>query len=381
MVKVLHVGTEWVPIPPITGGALEIWVLEVSKKLREMGWEVSIVSAYDPSLPLYEIIDNIDIHRIPTFFKQRQPLEKYLGHSVFCLFASLKATMLNVDLVHVQNVYRMLPVLKIMRRNIPTVISVQNEPLLRHISTFCYKMADAIHVPSRFMRSSLITNSKVEPTKISVIYNGVDLGLFNPKNTGNFREEIQVGTDPMVLYVGRISPIKGVQFLIQAIQRVQKRCPKAKFVFVGPCAYGVGYKSNAFYRHFVKSFAGDENIIYLGLITDRNKLAQLYAGADIFVLPSIWQDPSPMVVVEAMASGLPVIASNVGGIPEMVKDWENGLLVPPRDPEALAEAVEFLLENDDVRETMGLKSRSEAERRFSWDTVAKKILQVYEKIL
>jgi glycosyltransferase involved in cell wall biosynthesis len=105
-----------------------------------------------------------------------------------------------------------------------------------------------------------------------------------------------------------------------------------------------------------------------------------YAKADLFVLPSR-RESFGLVLAEAMAAGLPVIATQVGAIPEVVKDGETGILVPPEDPSALANAVSDLLDHPRVMKDMGTRGRERAEKHFTWDKVAQRVVRTYHQIL
>ena len=124
----------------------------------------------------------------------------------------------------------------------------------------------------------------------------------------------------------------------------------------------------------------EDRVIFLGYIED-SKLPEVFRMADIFVLPSVTSEAFGIVVLEAMASGVPVIATNVGGIPEIVKENEAGLLVPPGNELELRNAIQRLLQEEKLRRWYGSNGRRAVEEKYSWDRVVVKIEKTYEEVL
>ena len=124
-------------------------------------------------------------------------------------------------------------------------------------------------------------------------------------------------------------------------------------------------------------------VVFHGFIKDKAKLARLFRRADIFVLPSV-NEGFPIVLMEAMSFGLPIVATTVAGIPELVKDGETGILVPPRDPQALADAIARSIESPDLREQYSRNAQrhvKEMEQMYSWDQVAGRVYAVLKESL
>ena len=114
---------------------------------------------------------------------------------------------------------------------------------------------------------------------------------------------------------------------------------------------------------------------------DYSELVKVYQSADIFVNPVIWEEPFGLVNIEAMATGLPVISSKVGGITEIVVEGETGLLIPPNNIQALVEAIERLLDDEKLRVKMGKEGRRRVERFFTWETHVNKLISLYNKMV
>ena len=152
---------------------------------------------------------------------------------------------------------------------------------------------------------------------------------------------------------------------------IVKDMPDIELVFVGN-----GMMRNEL-EMLSKKWGIEKNIKFAGFIGDTTKKALYYKSSDIFVLPSTMSTESFGIVnLEAMACGIPIVASKIGGIPDVVKDGENGLLVPPRDSEALADTIIYLLENEDIRKRMGKNGRDKVEDS-SWERIAEETEKIY----
>ncbi len=212
-----------------------------------------------------------------------------------------------------------------------------------------------------------------DPNKIKVIYNGVDLARFRPLagKKQEMRKKLGIPQDAVVvLTVRRLVYKNGIDTLLECANIAAKKNPKIVFVAVGkgPDMEGV--------RAQVAQLGLTANFRLAGFVSDQD-LPSYYNLADLFVLPSKSGEGLPLVALEAMACGLPVIATNVGGIGEIpVKEF--GKLVPPNQPEALAKAVlEFAGSGFSRREEL----RARVEERFSWDTNVERLVEIYEELI
>jgi len=228
---------------------------------------------------------------------------------------------------------------------------------------------------SHFLEEELMQKYFVQKDKIRVVYNGVDAERFNPNLSGNSIKKLyRLENCPVVLYLGRLSPYKGLQFLVKAIPGVLREVPDAKFLVGGAMRYDVADLSR-----LIKSPKVKETIVFTGYVSDR-KVPELYAACDVFCYPSLWEGFG-MTPAEAQACGKPVVAFNNCAIPEVVDNGRTGLLVEPKNVEALVEALVSLLQDKERRVGMGLKARNRVIRLFSWDRAAQQTLQVYHEVL
>jgi len=208
----------------------------------------------------------------------------------------------------------------------------------------------------------------VEPGRIRIIPNGVDLGEFE-----NMPVQRGSDSDITILFVGRCYPRqKGLEYLVKAIQLLPSR-HKVHLKIVGEDWGGL---QNL--RALARSLAVEEQVTFTGPLP-RCEVIRAYGSADIFVLPSLFE-PFGIVLLEAMAAGLPVVASRVGGIPNVVLDATTGLLVPPGDSRALAQALEQLIFDPLLRRRMGDAGRLKAAA-YSWDLLLPRILKVYAEAI
>ena len=190
-----------------------------------------------------------------------------------------------------------------------------------------------------------------------------------PIDTLRFTPSEQKDNPPMILFVGRVEKRKGADVLMHAMLRVWAKHPACEFVFAG--------RINDDCKDQVAAMT--PRVKFLGVLS-HNELVTWYQRAAIFVAPSLW-DNSPNTIYEAMACGTPVIATRVGGIPELVDEGVTGLLVPPSDPDELAEAIIALLGNDQRRERMGQRARAKAVEQYSLQKILERTLAFYRSVL
>jgi glycosyltransferase involved in cell wall biosynthesis len=180
---------------------------------------------------------------------------------------------------------------------------------------------------------------------------------------------------PLVLTVGRMASKTGFDVLLAALPELLARSPETHWVLAG-----AGDRLEE-WRRKAEAMAGGKRVHFPGAVL-RDALPDLYRAADLFVLPAVHDargnvDGLPNVILEAMATGLPVVASGISGIPLAVADGETGILVPERDPAALAAALAALLADPDRRRALGRSGRRRAVAELTWDAVARRYRQAY----
>jgi len=235
------------------------------------------------------------------------------------------------------------------------------------------KEADKIVVVSNATRNYVLSLG-ADPEKIHVLHNGVDVNRFQPltKVKDGMRKKLGISKgSTIVITVRRIVYKNGIDTLIESAKKAIKRNPRLVFLVVGK---GPDFEK---VKEKIEQLGMQENLKLTGFVSDE-ELPLYYNAADFFVLPSKSGEGLPLVALEAMACGLPVIATNVGGISEIMKE-DYGKLVPPNSPDSLAEAiVEF-----SQRELAPLKKdlRAVIEQKYSWDKNVEKLAKIYEELI
>jgi starch synthase len=214
----------------------------------------------------------------------------------------------------------------------------------------------------------------VDPAKIRLVPNGVDIERFQPiGDCQELRRRIRAGNRQIVLFVGRLIPRKGLFYLIEAAKRVVQERSETLFVLVGNGPLKKSIISE------VEKAGLMRNFVFLGDVSEE-ELPQIYRCADVFVLPSI-QEGQGIVLLEAQASAKPVVAFNVSGVTESLRDKETGFLVKPADSLELAGVILKLLSDESLRREMGKKGREFVRKELSWDICAKRMLAVYHEAI
>jgi len=208
------------------------------------------------------------------------------------------------------------------------------------------------------------------PRRIEVVYNGVELDGASP---GGLRAELGIPEDaPLVGEVARLCEVKGQRELIEAVAKL----PDLRAVFVGAdLEHGGAYERELEQR--AERLGVRDRVVFAGR---REDVGRVLGELDVLALPS-WTEGLPLVVLEAMAQRRAVVATPVGGTPEVVVDGETGLLVPPRDPDALAGALRRLLADAALRTRMGEAGYERVRTRFSADAMTRRVLAIYDEVV
>lgn len=211
--------------------------------------------------------------------------------------------------------------------------------------------------------------SLIDPSRVAVIENGVAPRPADPAGRQRLRQEWGVGPDqPVVGLVGRFTRQKGHADFVAAAGRIAGRLPAARFVLVGDG------ELKARIRETIRTAGLGDRFL---LIEGREDAPDLMPAFDVVALPSLWEG-LPYVLLEAMAAGAGVVAARVGGMPDVIEDGVDGLLVPARDPEALAEAIMKLFDNPERRSNMGYKARRKVTDRYGIERMVRGTAALYE---
>lgn len=234
------------------------------------------------------------------------------------------------------------------------------------------KFANTIIAVSKPVREELINSGISHPSKVKVIYQGIDLEQFHPSRFASSKaKSLSVGC------VSRLSPEKGIEYFIEMALKLSERHPNVRFRLVG----GVRNRVEQLYLEKCKTIlknSGKKTLVdFLGHQLD---IPYQISQMDVVVVPSLTEGFG-LSVVEAMAMEKPVVATSVGGIPEIVQDGETGFLVEPGNVEAMVEVVDRLLEDTLLRRQIGHKARERVENTFSLKQMVEQTLLCYESII
>ena len=237
--------------------------------------------------------------------------------------------------------------------------------------------ANRIIAVSEFTRRELTQYYKVNAAKIRVIHNGVDTHKFQPA-TDKCKAKKEVGLNPedlAILSVGRLYARKGLFTLIESIPAVVKRFKNAKFVISGK---GQSNEVKKLVAHAEK-LGVKNNLTFTGYFPDK-KLPRLYQAADVFAFSTFYEN-LPFAVLEALSTGLPVVTTSVGGIPEMINSGKNGFLVQPSNVRALSDKILYCLEHSADAAEIGTSARQTILESFDWRLIVQKVIKVYGEVL
>jgi glycosyltransferase involved in cell wall biosynthesis len=237
--------------------------------------------------------------------------------------------------------------------------------MLRPFTRWIWRRADrVVTVCESLAHQALRTCPEL---RYSVIPNGVDLARFRP----SVRARAQNPKRVRCLAVARLVERKGIADLIQAIAMLERGRYELEIVGSGP--------DEGRLKDLASLLGVSREVTFAGSV-DRAGMPARYRAADIFALAP-WEEAFGNVFAEALASGLPIVGSTVGGIPEVVEHGKNGFLVPPREPRALAAAIRHLAEHPELRAEIGRRNRAQAEANLSWARVITRYLSVYHGVL
>ena len=371
-------------------GGMNVYVLQIAREFGRRGCQVDVYTRWhDPDDPqIVELGERARvIHlRAGPFANGKESLYGYIPEFLSNLYRFQASEGIDYNLIHSHYWLSGRAGIALSQRwRVPNVVTFhtlartklraragETEPELR-ISTEhkVLECVDAVVVSTEQEKQDLIGLYGAAPYKISVIEAGVDLELFQPGDKQEARRELGITDKHVVLYVGRIQPLKGLDILVRAMALL-KDGSNARLLTVG----GDLDRDHTLgrLRSMANGLGLQDRVTFTGAMKHTD-LPRYYRAADVFVLPSYYESFG-LAPLEAMACGTPVVASRVGGLSSYVTEGLNGYLIPWRCPEPFAQRLDSLLADPTKIESMGRAARTQA-LEMGWDGVADRMLNLY----
>lgn len=243
-----------------------------------------------------------------------------------------------------------------------------NEVLSALLTCVEYRYADKVVAVSNAIGEDAIRYFRLPRERVAIIHNGIDL---QELDSYHFHEDEK--REHTILSIGRLVWRKGHKYLIDAMPYVLSEYPDANLLIIGE-----GDQKAPLMRR-VKELGIDDSVHFLGRVS-RERLYSLYREVEVYVQPSLYE-PFGITILEAMSMKKPVIATRVGGIPEIITNGVEGLLVEPKNSLQLANAIIHVFSDSSLRERLGNNARKKVEKNFTWEAIAKKYIELYNSLL
>lgn len=392
-------------------GGTETVILETCKRLLRMGHKTSIICPNALASENQEVIEGVQVTRTPYFYpylglkpEARALLDRKGGNLFsFALMKALK-TEPQLDLIHLHTAKRAGAIGRYVagKRRIPYVVSLHGgvfdvpkeeavtwtEPtrgtlewgkLLGWWVGARRVLDDASAILCVGEEERVQTQRNYPGKKVVHLPNGVDPDRFSSGDGKAFRYIHGIPHDAFViLTMGRIDPQKNQLFVAKLLPALAGIHAKAHLLIIG-------HVTNEDYYQRILDYIRDRSLesrvtVIPGLEANSRSLADAYHAADVFLLPSI-HEPFGIVILEAWAAGLPVIASRVGGIPSFVVPYQDGLLFEPNNNESILDAFRFLVKNPEDSRNLAVSGQKKARNEYSWDVITDRLVDIYEEAL
>lgn len=357
--------------PPKWLAGTEIATYNIARHLAKRGHEVHVITLLDEGLPKESLEQYFYIHRI------RFPRIKFLGIIILWVKVLLLLKRINPQLVHVQSIAIGIAAFlakKLLKK--PYVVWGRGSEVYlpwlfkNRISRLVLRNADAVIALTEDMKTEM---QKICNRDAYVIPNGIDLERFENLSRDEMRGKLQAKAgEKLVISVGRFRPEKGVRYLIEAMEIIRQKGQPVKLLLGGEGPEEENLKQ------LVEQLNLGSCINFIGQIPNE-KVPQYMAAAHVFALSSL-SEGFPNVVLEAMASGLPIVASKVGGLPEIIREGQNGFLVEPKNPEQIAERVLLFLNNDELTQRISRNNKQKV-KEYSWGSAVSRLERLYQSLL
>jgi len=364
---------------PITAGS-EVFTKEISERLAKDGHEVHVVTGAWLRLDHYEKINGVHVHRVPSMLITNLALPSVAPGMFFKGLQIAK----ECDIIHAHLAFPPGVIGSKIKKltGKPLITTVQGGdmgiypdsglgrffPLLKFHISRGLKNADTVTAISHFLEHKA---EELGAKSVVLIRNGTDIKRFNPKvPVEKIKKKYKIKGDPLIVSVSRLVPKNGTHVLIPAFAQVLEDFPKAKLVIAGDGPELAALEKQA------HDFGISDSIMFLGYV-QHDEIPAFMNMADVFVRVSL-EEGLGIVFTEAMACKTPIVGTDVGGIPDIVKNLETGMLVPPNDVDETASAIKKILADKKASKKMAEKGYKMIQEEFTWDSIYAKMLDLYK---
>jgi glycosyltransferase involved in cell wall biosynthesis len=397
----------WEYSPRLVGG-LGTYADEITKQFSNMGHDVSVFTMNDGSkLPTHEIMNAVEVFRplaadvtdvLPLF--SNEELKRWgpglgffsdiLMHNLVCAnkFANSVSKAKKFDLIVCHDwLSSMAGLISKKSTGLPLVLHMHSTEFGRRgeiasgtvseIERFTGNRADLVITVSHAMKKELVSLGFPED-RVEVVWNGVDerkydISRLSPEGIAAFRERNGIAKDDkVIMFTGRLTPVKGVDTLIEAMPLIKKEIPNTKLVLLGKGELEDHVKSS------LKRLGIESKVILINRWVDEDERIMLYASSDVVCTPSRYE-PFGIVPLEAMALSKPVVVG-LGGLRETVQDAVNGLYCDPENPKSIAKAILKILLHKELAQRFGAAGRERVLGTYRWASIAERTMGLYKKL-
>lgn len=358
-------------------GGGEVRYQEIAKRLVKYGHRVDIICNKTVNLKEKVVIDGVNIIPVGPLIKS-PPQRKKIDFLKY-IFSVLRFMIgRNYDVIDANTYIPLFPSYIISRiKKTPVIATINiiienwendiyNPKIASRIEKYLFRLKfNRLLTVSNYAKNELVNHFKVKENRIVVVSNGIDL-----KSIESIKSNKKDGA---IVFVGRLTWFKHIEDLIKATARVKEHFPKVKLKIIGD-----GQEKNKAIT-ITKELKLEKNIIFFGKRSQEELIAEIKKSS-VLVLPST-RDTFGIVLIEANACGVPVVAYDAGGAMDVVQNQRNGFLVKPRDIKELSEKIELLLKNKNKNRTMGKYGKRIVQEQYNWDNIAQKIEKVYEDVI
>jgi glycosyltransferase involved in cell wall biosynthesis len=352
-------------------GGISSYAVSLAKQLKQKGHKVYIASSGGD---MTKELEASEIKHLSIPLTTKSELSPKVLISAIKILKILKSK--KIDIMHAQTrVSQVSCCIASVLSSIPYVTTCHGffkPKFTRKIFQFWGAKVIAI---SEAVRAHLVNDLQVAKNKIVLIHNGVDINNFQRnytlKEKDEIKKEFNLNSGLTIGIIARLSSVKGHKYLIKAAELLLKENEKVQFLIIGD-----GPEKEKLIKLSRELGVIDKIIFHKSVLDTARPLSIM----DIFVMPSV-SEGLGLSILEAMASGLPIVASNVGGIYSLVKEGDNGVLVDPKNPGSLKKAMKVLLDNKQIRMDMGKKSLKRCEADFSLELFADDVEKLYSQTL